>query len=148
MFFSGAEFLDILKTSSWDSIFISFDKGRDEAKKEAQDVYAQLKEGKDFGELAKAHSNLPSVGTIEEGQLKPEVEEKVFHMKEGEISEPMDMDNGVYIFKFNRKSPRETKNLKDAKEEIYAKLFEDKFKKRFGEWISKLREKAYVEIRP
>lgn len=131
-----------------DSIFISFDQGQDEAKKEARDVYQELKAGKDFGDLAKAHSDLPSVGTMEEGQLKLEIEEKVFNMKEGEISEPMGMDNGIYIFKFNRKSPRETKSLRDAKEEIYAKLFEDKFRKRFEEWISKLREKAYVEIRP
>ena len=119
----------------------------DEAKKEAREVYEALKAGKDLQELAKDHSDLPSVGTIEEGQLKPQIEEKVFHMKEGEISEPMDMDNGIYIFRFNRQSPRQTKSLKDAKEEIYAQLFEDKFKKRFSEWISKMREKAYVEIR-
>lgn len=131
-----------------DSIFVSFDQGHDEAKKEAQDVYKQLKEGKDFQDLAKAHSDLPSVGTMEEGQLKPQIEEKVFNMKEGEISDPIELDNGIYIFKFNRKSSRETKSLKDAKEEIYARLFEDKFRNRFSEWISKLREKAYVEIRP
>jgi hypothetical protein len=38
-------------------------------------------------------------------------------------------------------------SLKDAKEDIYNKLFDEKFRKRFESWIAKLREKVYVEIR-
>ena len=51
------------------------------------------------------------------------------------------------IFKFIRKSERETKSLKDVKELIYNKIFEKKFQDRFQDWIEKLRKKAYVEIR-
>lgn len=130
-----------------DSIFISFDQGLDAARKEAADVHAGLKEGKDFSELAKAHSDLPSVGVIEEGQLKQNLEDKVFNMKEDEFSEPIEVENGIYIFKFIRKSPRETRSLKDVKEIIYNKVFEKKFQDRFQGWIGKLRKKAYVEIR-
>ena len=130
-----------------DSIFISFDKGLDAARKEAAEAYALLKEGKDFSEISKVHSDLPSVGVIEEGQLKPEIEQKVFSMHEDEISSPIEVENGIYIFKFIRKTPRETKSLKDVKEVIYNKIFEKKFQDRFGEWIQKLRKKAYVEIR-
>ncbi len=130
-----------------DSIFISFDNGLEEARKEAALVYAQIKEGKDFSEVAKAHSDLPSVGVIEEGQLKPEIEEKVFKMKEDEVSDPIEVENGIYIFRFIRNSPRETRTLKDVKEIIYNKIFEKKFQDRFSAWIEKLRKKAYVEIR-
>jgi parvulin-like peptidyl-prolyl isomerase len=131
-----------------DSIFISFDKGRDEAKKRAAEAHKQLLAGdKGFAEVYKEFTDLPSVGTIEEGQLKPEIEEKVFAMKEGEISEPFEVENGIYIFKFNRKSDRQVKSLKDAKEDIYNKLFDTKFRKRFEDWIAKLRKKVYVEIR-
>lgn len=130
-----------------DSIFISFDKGIDAARAEAADVHDQLKQGKEFSELAKAHSDLPSVGVIEEGQLKAEIEEKVFNMAEETFSDPFEVENGIYIFKFVRKSPRETKSLKDVKDAIYNKLFEKKFQDRFGAWIEKLRKKAYVDIR-
>jgi foldase protein PrsA len=130
-----------------DSIFISFDKGLEEARKEAGMVHAMLKEGKSFSEVAKEHSDLPSVGVIEEGQLKPEIEEKVFKMKEDEISDPIEVENGIYIFRFIRNTPRETKTLKDVKEIISSKIFEKKFQDRFSAWIEKLRKKAYVEIR-
>ena len=130
-----------------DSIFISFDKGLDAARKEAAEVHTLLKEGKDFSEVSKAHSDLPSVGVIEEGQLKQDIEQKVFNMSEDEISDPIEVENGIYIFKFIRKSPKETKSLKDVKEDIYNKIFEKKFQDRFNSWIEKLRKKAYVEIR-
>lgn len=130
-----------------DSIFISFDKGLDEARKEAAEVEDLLKQGKDFSELAKEHSDLPSVGVIEEGQLKSDIEEKVFNMQEDGVSEPFEVENGIYIFKFIRKSPRETKSLKDVKDAIYNQIFEKKFQDRFNDWVEKLRKKAYVEIR-
>lgn len=130
-----------------DSIFISYDKGLEAARKEAAEVSAALKEGKDFAELAKAHSDLPSVGVIEEGQLKPEIEQKVFNMKEDEITDPIEVENGIYIFRFIRSSARETRPLKEVKEAIYNTIFEKKFQDRFTAWIDKLRKKAYVEIR-
>lgn len=130
-----------------DSIFISFEKGLEEARKEAGLVHAKLKEGKSFAEEAKEHSDLPSVGVIEEGQLKPEIEEKVFNMKEDEVSDPVEVENGIYIFRFISKSPRDTRNLMEVKELIYNKIFEKKFQDRFSGWIEKLRKKAYVEIR-
>jgi parvulin-like peptidyl-prolyl isomerase len=130
-----------------DSIFVSFDKGRDQAKARAQEARKLLTEGKSFAEVFKDYSDLPSVGTIEEGQLKPEIEDKVFAMKEGEISEPFEVENGLYVFRFNRKSDREIEPLKNAKEAIYNKIFDEKFRKKFEDWIAKLRQKVYVEIR-
>jgi parvulin-like peptidyl-prolyl isomerase len=130
-----------------DSIFISFDKGLEAARQEALEVHTALKEGKDFRELAKTHSDLPSVGVIEEGQLKPDIEQKVFNMKEDEITEPIEVDNGIYIFRFIRNSPREIKTLKEVKDSIYNTIFQQKFQERFISWIAKLRKKAYVEIR-
>ncbi|MBL8677375.1 MAG: peptidyl-prolyl cis-trans isomerase [Alphaproteobacteria bacterium] len=130
-----------------DSIFISFEKGLEDARKAAGLVHAKLKEGKDFSEASKEYSDLPSVGVIEEGQLKPDIEKKVFNMKEDEISDPIEVENGIYIFRFVNKSKRETRSLNDVKETIHNKIFEQKFQDRFSSWIEKLRKKAYVEIR-
>lgn len=130
-----------------DSIFISFEKGLENARKEAALVHSKLKEGKSFAEVSKEYSDLPSVGVIEEGQLKPEIEEKLFNMKEDEISDPIEVENGIYIFRFVSKSPRETRSLTEVKETIRNKIFEKKFQERFASWIEKLRKKAYVEIR-
>ena len=130
-----------------DSIFISFDKGRDDAKAKAQEAFKLIREGADFQDILKKYSDLPSVGFIEEGQMKPEIEEQVFKMKDDEVSDPVEVDNGIYIFKFVGKSPREVQTIKDVKDQIYNQLFDEKFKKRFDEWINKLRQKAYVEIR-
>lgn len=130
-----------------DSIFISYDNGLEAARKEAAEIHAFLKEGQDFRELSKKHSDLPSVGVIEEGQLKSDIEQRIFNMKEDEISEPIEVENGIYIFKFIRSAPRETRPLKEVKDSIYNIIFQKKFQERFENWISKLRKKAYVEIR-
>jgi hypothetical protein len=37
--------------------------------------------------------------------------------------------------------------LAEVKDQIYNKLLDDEFQTKFKEWVAKLREKAYVEIK-
>ena len=64
------------------------------ARKKAEQVYGQVKEGKDFAALAKEYSEDPSakdggsLGTLKRGELTPEIEQAILRLQPGESSPP------------------------------------------------------------
>lgn len=129
------------------SIYISFDKGKDEARKQAMEAHSRLVAGEDFEKLRQEYSELSSVGAIEEGQMVPAVEKVVFGLKLDEVSRPVEVEAGVYVFKVTGISPGHKASLVEAKNDIYNRLYDEVFQKKFKEWIDKLRKKSYVEVR-
>ncbi len=129
------------------SIYISFNKGKQDARNRASEARAKLLAGEEFEKVDKEYSELPSVGVIEEGQMVPAVEKVVFNVKLGEVSDLVEVDAGIYVFKVIGIAPGRTETIKEVKDQIYAKLYDQEFQKKFKEWIDKLRQKNYVEIR-
>lgn len=140
---------DFTRKTKYDlqSIYISFDKGRQEARDKAAEARAKLAAGEDFEALSKQYSELPSVGSIEQGQMVPAIEKEVFNLKVGEVSDLVEVDGGVYVFKVVGILPGRIESLVESKDKIYNKLYDQLFQKMFRTWIDKLRKKNYVEIR-
>ncbi len=132
---------------SLQSIYVSFDKGKQEARDRASEARAKLAAGEDFEKIEKEYSQLPSVGTIEQGQMVPAIEKVVFDLKVGDVSDLVEVDGGIYVFKVVGILPGRVETLIESKDKIYAKLYDELFQKKFQEWIIKLRKKNYVEIR-
>ena len=132
---------------SLQSIYVSFDKGRQEARDRAFEARAKLTAGEDFEKINKEYSELPSVGAMEQGQMVPAIEKVVFGLKVGEVSDLVEVDGGVYVFKVTGILPGRTESLGDVKDKIYSKLYDAQFQQKFREWVDKLRKKNYVEIR-
>ncbi len=72
----------------------------------ADDVLRKIKEGKDFGELAKANSSCPSgerggdLGPISTGKADADFEEAALELNVGEISEiPVRTKFGYHLIK-------------------------------------------------
>ncbi|MEO0262139.1 MAG: peptidylprolyl isomerase [candidate division WOR-3 bacterium] len=87
-----------------------------EAKIKSEEVYKKLKSGGDFGYLALKYSDDRKtaleggeVGYIRKGILPPEIENKIFSLKKGEFTEPIESDYGYYIFKVLDKKKDEVK---------------------------------------
>lgn len=76
---------------------------------EAKSVLAELKKGKDFGDLAKKYSNCPSganggdLGFFGKGQMVKEFEDAAFKMKVGEVSQPIKTQFGWHLIKVTAK---------------------------------------------
>ncbi len=130
-----------------DSIYISFAKGRDVAMRRINEAKQKLIGGEDFEKISKDYSEAASVGSLEQGQMVPAIEKEVFSLKEGEVSQPVIVDSGVYVFKVKTIVGGVKQTLDDVKDVIYEKLLNQQFQEKFDVWIKKLREKAYVEIR-
>lgn len=133
-----------------DSIFIPFTpdgKDKEEARKKASEALSLLADKKDFTDVAKQYSQLPSIGMISKGEMLPALESAVFALKLGEITQPLEIETGIYIFKLKTQYPPEILSLDQAKDKIYDILFHEKFRKRLSAWLEDLKKKAYVEIK-
>ncbi|MDO8580643.1 MAG: peptidyl-prolyl cis-trans isomerase [Candidatus Omnitrophota bacterium] len=129
------------------SIFIKSQDDKAAAQQKAKKAYDEIKIGKDFTEVARQYSDIPSIGLIERGQLLADIEEKVFSLTEGEISGIITVDAGFYIFKLMNKIPAQVASLQDVKEDIKNFLFQENFRERYTQWIEELKKSAYVEIK-
>lgn len=139
--FKNPEYADI------DSIFIPYTENPDTAREQANTAYGQLKMGQDFENVTQQYSKAPSIKTIVKGQLKPQIEQQIFSLKPGEFTWPIESDQGIFIFKLNKKFAQETAALEDVKDQIAQFLFNQKFKEKTESWLKQEREKTYIEIK-
>jgi peptidyl-prolyl cis-trans isomerase SurA len=130
-----------------ESIFVKSTFGREGAQKKINEAMDKIRAGEDFKAVAAAYSDLPSVGEMTEEALLPEFKEKVDRLTVGAISDIIEVPNGFYILKLEGRAPGARATLMEVKDRIYQRLFEEKFRAQFGEWIAKLRKKAYVEVK-
>lgn len=130
------------------SIFVSFDKHtKQEARTRAAEARSRLLAGEDFDKVFNSYSDGSSIGEVEQGQMADSVESAVFGLKLDEISDPVEVENGIYVFKAIGISPGKQQTLAEVKDDIYNKLLDVQFQKRFKDWVDELRQKAYIEIK-
>jgi parvulin-like peptidyl-prolyl isomerase len=68
-------------------------------------------------------------------------------MKNGEISEPIWVSEGVYILQLINKTNESFKSIEDVKEEIRSYLYDQEKEKLFNTWMKELWERASVKIK-
>ena len=117
----------------------------------AREILDRARAGEDFAQLARKHSEDVSahlggdVGIIERGKMVKEFENAAFRLKADEVSEIVRTPYGLHIIKCDEVIPGKTKAFDKVKEEIGARLFSEKQKKAYKDWIGDLREKAFIE---
>ena len=91
---------------------------------EAQEVLKELKQGKDFADIARARSldsSAPQggdLGTFGRGDMVPDFEKVAFALKVGELSAPVHTQYGYHIIKVTQRTPARTKPLDEVKEDV------------------------------
>lgn len=125
---------------------------KQEERRKAEQILKDIKQGKDFAVIAGERSDGPTktkggdLGYIKMGQLDNKLEDAVFKLKTGELSNIVETDNGFHIFKATDKKPETVLSYEDVKEKIRQFLHEEKAKREADQQAGKLREKATVEI--
>jgi peptidyl-prolyl cis-trans isomerase D len=109
-------------------------------RKLADDVYAQAKSGKDFGELAKQYSKDP--GSAQRGgdldwadrtSFVAPFSDALFSMSVGEIHPPVKTQYGYHIIRLDEVQAGKTKTFEEARPEIEAEQRRNHATDRFGE---------------
>jgi peptidyl-prolyl cis-trans isomerase SurA len=123
------------------------------AEAKAKDLLDQIKKGAFFEEVAKKSSNGPTaaqggeLGLFKRGVLAKELEEKTFAMKPGEVSDPIRTKQGFVILKVLEHTPAGVPELKAVEGHIQDVLFYQKMQPSLRQYLTKLREDAYIDIK-
>lgn len=121
-------------------------------KEEAADVKRELKNGKDFAQLAKKVSICPSgkkggeLGWIKVGNMVPEFEKAVLLLKKGEISDIVHTRFGYHIVQVEDKIAPHQKTFAEAKKEVEKRLGEIKQREMISTTRKKLEKEKKVVI--
>ncbi len=137
-----------------DSLFFPYENKKILARQHANEALAVIKNPaalaqypKGWEGLAQNFSGIFANNTIRKGESLPEIENVVFKLAIGEISSLIFVKEGIYIFKIKEKFPENTESFAQAKDKIYNFLFQKQLNERREEWIKKLKEDAFIEIR-
>jgi peptidyl-prolyl cis-trans isomerase C len=120
---------------------------------QAKDLKRQLDEGADFAKLAQRFSidqatrqKGGDLGPYRRGVAGPEVEAALLTLKPGLVSEPIETQAGVHLVKLISRDPGNVSNPYAARERLRQELHAEKQRKRFEEFLSKLRTAATVRM--
>ncbi len=126
----------------------------EQAKAKADAIYAQLQKGAKFDEIAQKNSAGPTAaqgGDLEyfkRGTLSKQLEDQVFGLKAGQYTEPIRTNQGWVILKVTEHQSEGVPPLKEVEPQIQERIYMTKMQPALREYLTKLREDAYIDIKP
>ncbi len=124
------------------------------AQAKANQIYAMLQKGAKFDDLAKQYSGGPTSalgGDLEyfkRGTLSKDLETTVFGLQAGQYTEPIRTNQGFVILKVTEHQVAGVPSLKDVDNQIQEQLYMTKMQPALRDYLTKLREEAYIDIKP
>lgn len=124
------------------------------AKQKADAVEDKLKGGADFAALAKTDSAGQTaaqggdLGDFKPGQLAKVLEDDTFGLKPGEFTQPIRTKQGWVILKVTQHQDAGLAPLKDVEGQIEDQIGYAKMQPALRDYLTKLRQEAFIEIRP
>lgn len=123
------------------------------AREKIESLVKDLKDGADFSETAKQFSDEThaaeggELGSIQRGELIKTFDSVLFDLSVGALSPILETEIGYHLFFIDAKQEKKVKPLAELKSEIESALFRLKSKERFTQWITDLKEDAYISIK-
>jgi len=121
--------------------------------KKAKDLVERARRGEKFGELARDNSdsesakNLGQLGAYKRADLAKPVADQVFDKDRGHVTDPIRVGNGFLILRVETVHKAGLAEFEEVQAEIMEKLYPPKFNPLVREYLTRLREEAFLEIR-
>jgi len=125
-----------------------------ELKKKAETALKRVKDGEDFGEIAKRFSDGATkeqggfLGTYKHGELSKELENIVFKMKKNELTDVLDTKQGFLVLQVLEHYDEGQQSMEKVTNEITSKLYDERIEPGVRTYLKTLREQSYVVIKP
>jgi parvulin-like peptidyl-prolyl isomerase len=122
-----------------------------QARKKIETIQKKIKQGEDFGKLAKTYSdgfaakNEGVLGYIERGHMEKPFEDVAFSLKVGEVSGILENQSGYYLIKVADKKPAGIIPYKEVLPMIERQLKKEKKKTETKAYIENLKKAAKIE---
>lgn len=119
----------------------------------AKDFLERVEEGEDFAALARQYSqNTPGVqggdiGYFKRGEMIPAIEKKAFTLDVGEVGGPIRTPGGVVLITVTDKKGGAPIPLAKIKERVEKDYYTSELKRRYREWVNKLKGKSFIEVK-
>jgi peptidyl-prolyl cis-trans isomerase SurA len=123
------------------------------AQAKAQDVLDQFHKGAKFDELAKKYSDGPSakdggdLSLFKRGTLSKELEDKVFALKAGEVTDVIRTKQGYVILQVSEHQTAGIPPMKEVEPRIQDALYMQKLQPALRAFLTTLREEAFIDIK-
>jgi peptidyl-prolyl cis-trans isomerase SurA len=124
------------------------------AEAKAKQLLESIRKGAKFEEVAKQSSDGPTaseggeLGMFKRGSLAKELEDKTFAMKPGDVSDVIRTKQGYIILKVLDHTAAGIPSQKEVENQIYEALYYEKLQPTLRTYLTKLREEAYIDIKP
>ena len=139
-------------------VFFALDPADDDAavthvRAKALEVRELALDGRDFAALARQFSEGPGadkggeLGTFGRGEMDRELEQAVFTLEPGKVSEPVRTAAGFHLLRVDQRIAAGHRPLEEVKDDIREALYNEALEQRFQDWLSRdLRERHHVEV--
>ena len=122
-------------------------------REKAQQVFALLKKGERFEELAARYSDGPegrrggSLGYIRPGDMLPQIQKAIERMDKGAVTDPIASPIGMHIIRVDDRKTPQFRPYEEVTEDIRNVVYQLKSEEAYLEWIKDQKDKNYIEIR-
>jgi peptidyl-prolyl cis-trans isomerase SurA len=123
-------------------------------KKKAETALKRVKDGEDFGEIAKRFSDGSTakqggfLGVYKRGELSKELEDTVFKMKKNDLTDVLDTKQGYLVLQVLEHYDEGQQSLSKVESEIMDKMYSSRMEPKLKDYLKTLREQSYVVIKP
>jgi peptidyl-prolyl cis-trans isomerase SurA len=124
------------------------------AKAKADELAAKIKGGTSFEDLAKANSVASTaaqggdLGEYTRGKLAKQLEDATFVLQAGQSTEPIRTRQGYVILKVTQHTPGGVQPFASVRPQIEEAAFMSQMQPKLREYLAKLRQNAYEDVRP
>jgi len=139
-------------------IFVSTDGKKEseipELEKKGKGLLERARNGEDFGELAKRYSdgttakNGGELGVFQRGQLAKDIEDLVFKMNKGQVTDVIRTKTGFLILRVEQRFEAGLQPLDKVEGEVMNRIYSERMEPALRSYLKELREKSYVVVKP
>jgi parvulin-like peptidyl-prolyl isomerase len=123
-----------------------------EASAKADEIVRKIAQGEQFASLASQYSSGPtagkggSIGTYLTAKLNPGIAAAVAKVKEGDVTPVIKGADSFAIYRVDNRKAAQARPLEEVRDEIRARIYEQKFNPELERFIAQLKEDAYIQI--
>ena len=125
-----------------------------EVEKKANELLEQVRQGADFAELAKRHSNGATaqrggeLGSFERSQLSKEIADRVFNLRRGQVTDVIRTQGGFLILRVDDRFEAGLQPVDKVEGEITNILYNQRIPDALRRYVERLRSESYIYVKP
>src|SRR3990170_5219439 len=132
--------------------FSAHNNNKEETLAIAQKILKRLEKGQDFSTVAKQNSDGPNTEngglcTFEEvNELRKDLRDVVYSLKNNEYSKIAESPVGYHIFKVELIKPEKIRDFEEVQDDIYKKLYREETSRLKRQYINSLKQKVFIKV--